>query len=209
MSVWRARWRILLRLRRAWESFQSGLSCILRHSFTRIFHGSTLLYSPAAAVVAGLKLSPSPVGLSGDRVRVIYVFLFTSLTETLLSRLFSSFRHPAVRRVLVDPNLFHMIIMGTAELLETINGADSFSSLVQICLAPAQSLSSSANSFELIDLIPTSCKALLRVVCALKMWSCPFNLTQKDLDEDVESSQNKSNRRHLKDECESKFGDIS
>lgn len=75
-------------------------------------------------MVAGLKLSPSPVGICG--VRVTFGFLVTSLIEILLPRLFSLFRHPAVRRVLVDPKLFHMIIMGTAELLETINGADSF-----------------------------------------------------------------------------------
>lgn len=143
------------------------------------------LWCQAAAVPAGLKLSASQVGIGG--VRVIFGFLVTSLIETLLPRLFSLFRHPAVRGVLVDPNLFHMIIMETAEPLETINGADSFSSLVQICLAPAQSLSSSANSFKLIDLVSMSCKALLRVVCALKMGSCPLNLTQKDLDEDVES----------------------
>lgn len=163
-------------------------------------------------MVAGLKLSPSPVQICGVRVRVILGFLVTSLTETLLPRLLSLFRHPAVRRVLVDPNLFHMIITETAEVLETINGADSFSSLVQICLAPAQSLSSSAYYFDLpLDLVSTSCKASLIVVCALKMWSCSFNLTRKDLDEDVESSQNERNRQHLKDlrEGENKFGNIS
>lgn len=64
--------------------------------------------------------------------------------------------------------------METAELLETINGADSFSSLPDL-FAAAQSLSSSANSFDLIDLVSMSYKALLRVVCALNMRSCPFN----------------------------------
>lgn len=42
-----------------------------------------LHFALAAAVVAALKLSPPPVGICGVRVRVIFDFLVTSLTETL------------------------------------------------------------------------------------------------------------------------------
>lgn len=55
----------------------------------------------------------------------------SSLAKTLLPQLFGLFIRPAVGRVLVDLDFFHMIMMEICELSET-NEADIFSSLVQI-----------------------------------------------------------------------------
>lgn len=72
-----------------------------------------------------------------------------------------------------------MVQRETTELLERINAAEYFSSLVQICLATPLSLSSSRSSFDLIDLnlaliCATGVKALLRQVCSLSIKSNPF-----------------------------------
>jgi hypothetical protein len=59
-------------------------------------------------------------------VRVSIVFLVTSLTKALLPRLLNLAVRPALGRVLVVPNFFHLRIMEATVFLRTINAADIF-----------------------------------------------------------------------------------
>ena len=56
-------------------------------------------------------------------VRVTIRLLVTSLTKALLPRLLSLARRPALGRVLVVPNLFHLRMMGPTVFLGTFNAA--------------------------------------------------------------------------------------
>lgn len=115
-------------------------------SLRRIFIGPVsrrVTRCRAAAVVVGLKLSPSPNWTQSQ-----WPFLITSLTKASTPQLFNLAGQAAVRRVLVNPNFFHMIII----FFETINAEEclflSFASL-----APALSLNPESSSFNLINLI--------------------------------------------------------
>ena len=68
---------------------------------------------------------PSPQR-NWSSVRVTIRFLVTSLTKALLPRLLSLARWPALGRVLVVPNFFHLRIMEATVFLRTFNGADIF-----------------------------------------------------------------------------------
>lgn len=76
-------------------------------------------------MVVGLELSPSPHRIPGAQSQSSLGYFLTSPTKVRLPQLFSL----AGRPVLVDLNFFHIRIMETTELLETINAADYFSSL--------------------------------------------------------------------------------
>jgi hypothetical protein len=67
-------------------------------------------------------------------VRVTIWLLVTSLTKALLYRLLSLARRPALGRVLVVLNLFHLRMMKATVFLGTFNAADIFlCTLPQIC----------------------------------------------------------------------------
>ena len=57
-------------------------------------------------------------------VRVTIGFLLTSFTKALLLRLLSLAGRPALGRVLVVPNFFHLRTMEATVFLETFNVAD-------------------------------------------------------------------------------------
>lgn len=75
-------------------------------------------WSTAAALVVGLTLSPSPRRICElHRCHDVWGPV-VSLTKTLVPKLFGLFRQPTVRRVLLDPNFFHLIIMEITQLLD-------------------------------------------------------------------------------------------
>jgi hypothetical protein len=63
--------------------------------------------------------------------RVTIGFLVASLTIALLPQLLSLAGWPALGRVLVAPNFFHLIMMEATVFLGTFNAADIFGT--QIC----------------------------------------------------------------------------
>ena len=80
-------------------------------------------------------LEGSPISTEelGSTVRVTIVFLVTSLIKALLPRLLSLAGQPALGRVLVVPNFFHLRMMETNVFLGTFNAAETFGTLPQIC----------------------------------------------------------------------------
>ena len=66
-------------------------------------------------------------------VSVTIGFLVTSLTKTLLPRLLGLAGRPALGRVLVVPNFFHLRMMEATVFLGTFNAAYIFGTLPQIC----------------------------------------------------------------------------
>ena len=75
-------------------------------------------------MVVLLEVSPISTDELWSFVRV--AFLVTSLTKALLPRFLSLVRRPALGRVLVVPNFFHLRMMEAAVLLGTFNAADRF-----------------------------------------------------------------------------------
>ena len=87
----------------------------------------------AAEMVDLLESSPISTEELWSSVRVTIGFLVTSLTKALLPRLLSLAGRPALGRVLVVPNFFHLRMMEATVFLGTINAAEMFWSLPQIC----------------------------------------------------------------------------
>ncbi|KAK6305667.1 hypothetical protein J4Q44_G00244470 [Coregonus suidteri] len=77
-------------------------------------------------MVVLLEGSPISTEELQSSVRVTIMFLVTSLTKALLPRLLSLARWPALGRVLVVPNLFHLRTMEATVFLGTFNAADIF-----------------------------------------------------------------------------------
>ncbi len=71
---------------------------------------------------------------SWSSTRVTIMFLVTSLDKPLLHQLLWAGR-PALGRVLVVPNIFHLRIMEATVLLGIFSAAEMFCSLPQICAA--------------------------------------------------------------------------
>ena len=82
-------------------------------------------------------------------VKVTIGFLVTSLTKALLPRLLC-LALPALGRVLVNPNFFHLRMMEATLFLGTFNAAEMFWYLSpDLCLDTNLSRSSTDNSFDL------------------------------------------------------------
>ena len=78
-------------------------------------------------------------------------FMVTSLTKALLSQLLSLAGRPALGRVFVVPNFFHLKIMEAPVFLGTFDAADVFwYRSPDLCLDTILSLSSTDNYFNLI-----------------------------------------------------------
>lgn len=100
-----------------------------------------------AAVLVGLKLSPSHTGCVELSQRDLSLLL-TSLSKAFFSPNCSVCSDNQLHEVLVDPKFFYMSMTETAQLSTTINKASFF-----FCLATALSLSSSGPSFDIELLI--------------------------------------------------------
>ena len=85
-------------------------------------------------MVVLLEGSPTFTKELWSSVRVTIGFLATSLTKALLHRLLSLVRQPALGRVLVIPNFFHLRMMGATVLLGIFNAAE-------MCWYPSPDLS--------------------------------------------------------------------
>lgn len=81
-------------------------------------------------MVALLELCPIPTQDLWSSVRVTLGFLVTSLSKALLHRLLSFAAWPALGRVLVVPNFFHLRTMRVTVLLETLSAAENFCKLM-------------------------------------------------------------------------------
>ena len=73
-----------------------------------------------------LQLSPISRLRLWSSATVIFGFFFTSLTKALLLRWLSLAGRPALGRVLVVPNVFHLRIMEATVLLGTLSAAEFF-----------------------------------------------------------------------------------
>ena len=96
-------------------------------------------------------------------------FLVTSLTKGLLPQLLILAGRPALRRVLVVPNIFHLRMMEATVFLGTFNAAEMFwypsPDLTQSCLGALRKIPST--SWLGVALTCTvSCGTLHRQVCA-------------------------------------------
>jgi hypothetical protein len=74
-------------------------------------------------LLEGSPISPKELWSS---VRVTIGFLVISLTKALLPRLLSLAWRPALGKVLVVPNFFHLIMMESTVVLETFKVAELF-----------------------------------------------------------------------------------
>ena len=83
-------------------------------------------------MVVLLQGSPTSTEELWSSVRVTIEFLVTSVPNALLRWLSLAMR-PFLGRVLVVPNLFYLRMMATTVFLGTINGAEVFGTLPQIC----------------------------------------------------------------------------
>ena len=77
-------------------------------------------------MVVLLKGSPIATEELWSSVSVTIGCLVSSLTKTLLPRLLSLARRPALGRVLVVPNFFHLRMMEATVFLGTFNATDIF-----------------------------------------------------------------------------------
>ncbi|KAK3510414.1 hypothetical protein QTP70_005910 [Hemibagrus guttatus] len=124
--------------------------CLLLRSGFRL---ATLPYRPdewsAAELVALLEGSPLSTEKRWSSFRVTMRFLVTSLTKALLPRLLGLARWPALGRVLVVPNFFHLRIMEATVLIGTFNAAEIFLyPSPDLCLDTVLSLRSRENSLD-------------------------------------------------------------
>ena len=94
-------------------------------------------------MVVLLEGSPISTKEIWSAVRVTIGFLVTSLSKALLPQLLSLARQPALGRVFVVPNFFHLRM--TEAIVQK-----SFGTLPQICANTIASRSSTDNSFYLI-----------------------------------------------------------
>ena len=84
-------------------------------------------------------------------VRVTIRFLVTSLTKALLPRLLSLAGQPALGRVLVVPNFFHLKMIEATVFLGNFNAADIFwYPSPDLCLDTILPWSSTNNSFDIM-----------------------------------------------------------
>ena len=101
--------------------------CLLLRSGFRL---ATLPYRPdwwiAAEMVVLLEGSPLSTEELWSSDRVTIGFLVTSLTKALLPRLLSLDGRPALGRVLVVPNFFHLRMMEATVLIGTFKAAEIF-----------------------------------------------------------------------------------
>ena len=98
-------------------------------------------------------LEGSPISTEDlwSSVRVIIGFLVISLTKALLPQLFSLAGRPALGRVLVVPNFFHLRMMEVTVFLGTFNAAEIFwYPSPELCLDTILSRSATDNSFNLM-----------------------------------------------------------
>ena len=72
------------------------------------------------------EVSPISTEELWSSVRVTIRFLVTSLTKALLPRLLSLAGRPALGRVVVVPNFFHLRMMEATVFLGTFNAAELF-----------------------------------------------------------------------------------
>ena len=102
----------------------------------------------SAVVLEGSPISTEELWSS---VRVTIGFLVTSLTKALLPRLLSLAGRPALGRVLVVPNIFHLRMIEVTVSLGTFNGAEMFLyPSPDLCFDTILSQSSTDNSFDLM-----------------------------------------------------------
>ena len=77
-------------------------------------------------MIIHLESSPISTEELWSSVRLTIMFLLTSLTKTLLPRLLSLARRPALGSVLVIPNFFHLRMMEATVFLGNFNTAEMF-----------------------------------------------------------------------------------
>ena len=112
---------------------------------------SGFLIGSAAEMVVLLEDSPISTEELWSSVRVTIGFLVTSLTKALLPLLLSLAGRPALGKVLVVPNFFHLRMMEATVILGTFNAADVFwYSSPDVCLDTILSRSSTDNYFNLM-----------------------------------------------------------
>ena len=105
----------------------------------------------AAEMVVLLEGPPITTEELWSSVRVTIRFLVTSLTKAFLSQLLSLAGHPALGRVLVVPNFFHLRMMENTVILGTFNAEKMFwYPSPDLCLDTILSRSSTDNSFDLM-----------------------------------------------------------
>ena len=129
-----------------WQT-PSGLSCAFYWGVASVW---SLYHKGLIGVVLQRWLSfwkviQSPQRISGALSKWPSMFLVTSLTKALPPRLFSLAGRPALGRVLVVPNFFHLRMMESTVFLETFN-ADIFwypspiCALTQFCLGALRTI---------------------------------------------------------------------
>jgi hypothetical protein len=105
----------------------------------------------AAEIVVLLEGSPISTEELQSSVRVTIRFLVTSLTKALLPRFLSLAGRPALGRVLVVPNYFHLRMMVATVFLGTFNAADNFwYPSPDLCFDTILSRSSTDHLFDLV-----------------------------------------------------------
>ena len=152
-------------------------------------------------MVVLLEGSPISTEELWSSVRVTIGFLVTSLTKALLPRLLSLAGRPALGRVLVVPNFFHLRMMEATVILETFNVADIFWFLSpDLCLDTIVSRSSTdglvfsltctVNCVQSIEFttggLQWSCRNISRMINGNRMHlSSTYSLIEKGLNTDV------------------------
>ncbi len=126
---------------------------------------------------------------------VIFGFFFTSLTKALLPRQLSLAGQPALGRVLVVPNVFHLRIMEDTVLLGTLSAAEFF----VVTLARSVPCHNSVSELFRQFLWPHDSHLLWHALWAVRSYidrcvaflikSNQYNQTQLDSNEGVEPSQ--------------------
>ena len=151
------------------------------------FRLATLPYKPdwwsAAEMVVLLEGSPLSTEERWSSDRVTVGFLVTSLTNALLPRTLSLDGRPALGRVLVVPNFFHLRMMEATVLTGTFKAAEMFLyPSPDLCLKTILSRRSADNSFDFMLGVCTltctvNCGTLCRQVCAFPNHVQPTTFT--------------------------------
>ena len=155
-------------------------------------------------MVVLLECSPISTEELKSSVRVTIGFLVTSLTTTLLPRLFSLAGRPASGRVYVVINFFYLRMMEATVFLGTFNAAEiDWYPSPDLCLDTILSLSSLDNSFDLMawfllwNALSTVGPYIDRCV-PFRIMSHQLNLPRVDSNQVVETSRMiNGNRMHL------------
>ena len=137
-----------------------GPPLFLRHNRWRV-----------AVILLLLEVSPISTQDLWSSARITTGFLGASLTKALLPLLLSLARCPALERLLVVPNFFHLRIMEATVLLGIFNAVDILlSPSPDLCLDTILPLSSVGSSFNLMAwsllICIVSCETLYRQLCA-------------------------------------------